>query len=603
MKKLNIIAFSTFVAIFMIANVDAADSWIKISEDGFIGENTAIFEFDSNLFVNTNEKLYQLQQDQCLQYNQKIIPAANHRTYRQVGDNLYMIGDTNLWFVRKGEAFTDTNWKKVTSTGLPSDLINTIPEIIFNGKIYAGVRTTSSNTFDIYRSSDIDKSEMTWTKIVSDGFGDPQNHQLGYLGIYNNKLIAVTTETRGPIFGNQNAFGSGIEVWESSSGDMNSWHQINKDGFGTELTISGLTFRTNQDFGAAEVYNGYLFIGTQAHYGGEVWRYDGTGLNGWNDVTPSWMGVGPLTPPSRATSMVIYQNLLYMSEGIATPGIDTYDGSTWNTVFSPPPTDALEHLTIVGDKIFVVRNCFGSGTCSEPYILEYPLDQEPLTCKILANASIDITPQLAANELTISNQHSITAKVTSENSPIPGLDVTINIISGPNAGNSATAITNSNGEVTYTYTSSQNLNGLGTDIIEACFVGPNGDKVCNNASKYWVDTTLPTVSCLETVNPSGKKIPTSVNEDGFYELIAKDTLDPNPKIYVVDTGSGKEFGPYVSGTKIKYTQAKTAVPEAKPMGGPKSAINLHIIGNGDANVKAEDFSGNEASMYCPVPPK
>jgi hypothetical protein len=74
---------------------------------------------------------------------------------------------------------------------------------------------------------------------------------------------------------------------------------------------------------------------------------------------------------------------------------------------------------------------------------------------------------------------------------------------------------------------------------------------------------------------------------------------------VVDSGSGTEFGPFVSGTKIKYTEDPDATPEQKTIGSSKGragAIDWHIIGNGDATLKAVDFSGNVGEVSCLVPP-
>ena len=131
------------------------------------------------------------------------------------------------------------------------------------------------------------------------------------------------------------------------------------------------------------------------------------------------------------------------------------------------------------------------------------------------------------------------------------------------------------------------------------------------------DATPPEVSCVETVNPSGKNIPPAgkttlpgpkggQNEDGFYELTAEDMIDPNSEVYVEDTGSGTVFGPFVSGTKIKYTEAPGAVPKQKKIGSDKGkagAVSWHIIGNGDAAVYAVDLSGNQSdSISCLVPP-
>jgi len=132
-------------------------------------------------------------------------------------------------------------------------------------------------------------------------------------------------------------------------------------------------------------------------------------------------------------------------------------------------------------------------------------------------------------------------------------------------------------------------------------------------SIYVNDVTPPVAACPETVNPAGKTIPPAgttlpgtkggQNPDGFYQLTATDNVDPNPQVYLVDTGSGTVFGPFASGINIKYTQAKGATPKQETMGGSSSAVAWHITGKGDAAVYAVDASGNKStSTSCLVPP-
>ena len=93
------------------------------------------------------------------------------------------------------------------------------------------------------------------------------------------------------------------------------------------------------------------------------------------------------------------------------------------------------------------------------------------------------------------------------------------------------------------------------------------------------------------------------NEDGFYLLTATDNVDPDPMIYVADSGSGFVAGPYLSGTNVKITQSPGSIPEAKKMAG---VITAHIKLVGDALVYAVDASGNvsaRASCLVPPPPK
>lgn len=129
------------------------------------------------------------------------------------------------------------------------------------------------------------------------------------------------------------------------------------------------------------------------------------------------------------------------------------------------------------------------------------------------------------------------------------------------------------------------------------------------------DVTAPVAACSETTNPGGRNVPragpganpnSGQNPDGFYQLDGTDNLDASPERYVTDTGSGTVFGPFEPETTIQYTQDADATPEQKPMGGPNSAVDWHIIGTGDAQVVAVDSSGNEsAPVDClvPAPPK
>lgn len=130
------------------------------------------------------------------------------------------------------------------------------------------------------------------------------------------------------------------------------------------------------------------------------------------------------------------------------------------------------------------------------------------------------------------------------------------------------------------------------------------------------DTTPPTVSCVETVNPHGKKVPPAgsstlpgpkggQNEDGFYQLLAKDNVDPSVKIFVSDSSGSGPFGPFTSEDMVKITEAPGATPTMQPMGssnGQAGAISAHILLNGDAIITAVDSSGNASTTTCLVPP-
>ena len=231
-------------------------------------------------------------------------------------------------------------------------------------------------------------------------------------------------------------------------------------------------------------------------------------------------------------------------------------------------------------------------------------------CETYKVYGFDLNPDTATNELSEDQDHTVTATLSGDD--LDGFDVDFEVISGPNTGETGEGTTDANGEVEFTYTNPNvDPSGLGTDTIEATVtVGDQSESL--TVTKEWVDTIAPVSSCDPSVNPNGKKQPQAPgnggqgqNQDGFYVIGASDNIWPDDtlEVFVTDTGSGTVFGPYAVGTVIKYTEDADATPEVKTIGGPNSAVDWHIIGNGDAAVTAVDGSGNESEpVDCLVPP-
>jgi uncharacterized protein YegL len=216
-------------------------------------------------------------------------------------------------------------------------------------------------------------------------------------------------------------------------------------------------------------------------------------------------------------------------------------------------------------------------------------------------AHIDLTPPTDTNELTTGASHTVTAKVTDDfGDPVAGIPVSFLITLGPNAGKTGSGTTNAAGETTFTYSPLVAFAGLGTDTIRGCFVNGAGMNVCDTATKLWVDTTPPEASCVETNNPSGGNVPKSgpnagnsgQNPDGFYQLLGVDIVS-SVGITVFT------FGPFPSGTKVKYTQAPGSSPSIKP--GPGD-IDWQIKGPTELVFTATDQSGNSTTVTCLLPP-
>jgi hypothetical protein len=236
------------------------------------------------------------------------------------------------------------------------------------------------------------------------------------------------------------------------------------------------------------------------------------------------------------------------------------------------------------------------------------------TCVI---TEIGLDPSAAVNDFTVDQNHSVTTTVTANGQPLPGVQITFTVVSGPNdtevsgpgeCTTDANCLTDAAGQTSWSYSSV----GLGTDTIHACFTTAGGTEHCAEAAKLWADLTAPEAACTPGTNPHGNTVPPAglkapgQNEDGYYELTATDVLDPDPLIFVVDSGTGTVFGPFPSGTTIKYTQAPGATPSIKSIGsanGDAGAVAWHIIGQGDMEMYAVDDAGNQsAPVSCLVPP-
>jgi hypothetical protein len=119
--------------------------------------------------------------------------------------------------------------------------------------------------------------------------------------------------------------------------------------------------------------------------------------------------------------------------------------------------------------------------------------------------------------------------------------------------------------------------------------------------------------CTETTNPHGQTVPPAgsttlpgpnggQNEDGFYLISSNTGVD----VFVQDLGSGTIFGPFPSGTKIKYTQAPGGTPSSKTIGsttGQAGAVLVHITGTGDAFVFPTGEPQHGVTCLVPPPPK
>ena len=389
-------------------------NWAQINEDGFgyppcqgAGD---LFTFGGSLFAKVDVGVFRLESLLCLRWQKVYTPALD---CVPLGSHLFSSDYSagKLWCIAVDQELGNpANWVQVTSQGTPGGA-HPYPMAKFGGRVY-GVLYPDNGGFGIWRSEDAGQPVMTWMKVVDDAFGDPDNNTaLGFVAVFNGKLYAGTNTLQG-VFGAEQ-FQDGVEVWESPTGDLGSWKQINVDGFGTEVpSPSGQgPMRVNNVIGSWAVYRppgqskDYLFIGTSSHWGGEVWRYDGSGLGGWMNIQ-SFVGWGP----ARNAAMVSYGGYLYLGEGFPGGNLARYDGS-WQVVEPGPnpfhpDNSGIAALAVRGPHLFAltVHKPY-SGVTKGDQVYAYPYYPVPafvcepanLFSSLFAQARIRLGPWWTAS--------------------------------------------------------------------------------------------------------------------------------------------------------------------------------------------------------------
>lgn len=401
-RKLRSYCFAAIAVLSLIlaAFADAPpEGWRQVNEDGFVGygetsSGTDLFVFDGVLYALNEQGWFRMDDPitrvwtQFNPYYYPYGPGPLPDKVKPIGDFLYARESSHLYWMPKGSDPNGLDWTLVTSVGLPGG-VSPLPMTLFKGKMYGVYNDTAGGTFEIWRTADLGMATATWEQVVTNSFGDPTNNKgIDIITVFNNHIYAGTTTLDGT-FGDPNDYGTGVEIWESSSGDLSSWSQVNTDGFGTTYPgcLNGVcNFAIHQVIGSAAAYQAagqsqpYLYVGTKSHFGAEVWRYDGTGVSGWTNVTPAWAGPCPIgCGPGRDDAMVVYQGSLYLAEGYPTANLAKYDGTNWAIVVTgPTPFDPLNgglaSLAILKSKLYVsTLHLPYTGTTHGDQVWAYPM--------------------------------------------------------------------------------------------------------------------------------------------------------------------------------------------------------------------------------------
>lgn len=170
--------------------------------------------------------------------------------------------------------------------------------------------------------------------------------------------------------------------------------------------------------------------------------------------------------------------------------------ATWFGIINP---DYGDTVTTYGSDVGSLSEATGGASFS---IFDFEADPLPVLDALFTSCigsiveGIVLTPAFDINPE--GTTHTVTATLRDNlANPVVGVTVTFEVISGPNTGDTGTAVTDSNGEASFTYTGD---GGAGTDIIEGSFTDSNTQELrIDTAEKLW-DGTPPTCYLQTVVN-------------------------------------------------------------------------------------------------------
>jgi hypothetical protein len=215
---------------------------------------------------------------------------------------------------------------------------------VFDGYLYVGTTNEDSGA-EIWRSDDGEN----WSRVVSGGFDDANNTEINHLAVFSDTLYANTVNHV-----------TGAQVWRSKTGAINTWTQVNQDGFSS-------TSNANASAWFMTEFDGQLYVGTFNKYGdgGEIWRSsDGSSwekvTQGFDDSNNRWVH-----------SLVTFGGKIYASTGNWDSGGQVWRSGTgnpndWTEVVSggfddPDDNDVIRLVGVNDDYLYAATANWTSG--------------------------------------------------------------------------------------------------------------------------------------------------------------------------------------------------------------------------------------------------
>ena len=175
------------------------------------------------------------------------------------------------WGSLEGQIWRSTdgaNWTKVTDLEFAGRSVSLM--MVYENMLYACATGTNDEYgspltgIEVWQSSTGDSG--TWQRVAENGFDNLNNSAVAGGAIFSGELYLAV----------DNAV-DGVTLWKTANGT--SWSQVNASGFGSS---------NNTLSSGIAVLGSYLYAGTWNEVtGGQIWRYDGTA---WEIVVADGFG-------------------------------------------------------------------------------------------------------------------------------------------------------------------------------------------------------------------------------------------------------------------------------------------------------------------------
>ncbi len=317
--------------------------WTAVITDGFgSGRNVGIdhlIEFNGYLYAGTWN--YDYGQDQT--YGGEVWRSADGERWTRIADKGFgvptngevfrfaVFSDTlyagtrsyaddrgaEIWRSRTGIA---GDWNRAVENGLSNPRNSAVRTFeVFSDTLFAGISNYDEGG-EIWRSTD----GLTWTQVLTGGFGSAERISVAALASFENHLYASTTG------------GTGAQVWRCQACDGSDWEKVVADGFGN---------RDNSQASALEVFDNHLyFVVGNLTSGLEVWR-TGDGVN-WEQLVAGGFGDSNNISTGWDNAVAVFNGSLYAGTWNSANGGEVWQKKVLAADFTASPTEGVLPLTV-----------------------------------------------------------------------------------------------------------------------------------------------------------------------------------------------------------------------------------------------------------------